>query len=231
MLWSVKLEGSVKSPMMYAYSDSTSPTPATDGTYVYFFNSSGEMGAWDFTGKEIWRRKYMPWGEPYPFNKQHEPILFGDTILNVEPLDGNPPEKRGWNYLRGIDKRTGKTLWIAEDGTTTYTTSVFGKMQDGKPAVLTARGGWHDVPERPVGLSLLSLSPGEEGQDDVAIHRVRLTRWQAAGRTGIARRAYLAGALHHALGPAIRLLVQAQPRGIASGDRQPIPASCCANSR
>ena len=28
----VKLEGSVKSPMMYAYSDSTSPTPATDGT-------------------------------------------------------------------------------------------------------------------------------------------------------------------------------------------------------
>src|ERR1700694_4782530 len=53
LLWSVKLEGSVKSPMMYAYSDSTSPTPATDGTYVYFFNSSGEMGAWDFAGKEI----------------------------------------------------------------------------------------------------------------------------------------------------------------------------------
>ena len=21
-------------------------------------------------------------GEPYPFNKQHEPILYGDTILN-----------------------------------------------------------------------------------------------------------------------------------------------------
>jgi hypothetical protein len=158
ILWSVKLEGSVKSPMMYAYSDSTSPTPATDGTYVYFFNSSGEMGAWDFQGREIWRRKYTPWGEPYPFNKQHEPILFGDTLLNVEPS-----EKPGWNYLRGIDKRTGKTLWIADDGTTTYTTSVFGRL-DGKPAVLTARGGWHDVPERPVGLSLLSLAPGEAGK-------------------------------------------------------------------
>src|SRR5260370_33660826 len=55
LLWSVKLEGSVKSPMMYAYSDSTSPSPATDGTYVYFFNSSGEMGAWDFQGKYVWR--------------------------------------------------------------------------------------------------------------------------------------------------------------------------------
>jgi len=170
LLWSVKLEGSVKSPMMYAYSDSTSPTPATDGSNVYFFNSSGEMGAWDFNGKEIWRRKYTPWGEPYPFNKQHEPILYGDTILNVEPLDGNPEAKKGWNYLRGIDKRTGKTLWIAEDGTTAYTTSVMGKL-GGKPAVLTARGGWHDVPERPVGLSLLSLAAGEAGKS--------LWRWAA----------------------------------------------------
>src|SRR5207249_7385951 len=105
--------------------------------------------------------QYTPWGEPYPFNKQHEPILWGDTILNVEPADGRPA---GWNYLRGIDKRTGKTLWIADDGTTTYATSVFGKTSTGEPAVLTGRGGWHDVPERPVGLSLLSLAPGTAGR-------------------------------------------------------------------
>lgn len=164
ILWSVRLEGPVKSPMMYAYSDSTTPTPVTDGKYVWFFNASGEMGAWDFQGREIWRRKYVPWGEPYPFNKQHEPILWGDTILNVEPLDGNPTEKAGWNYLRGIDKRTGKTLWIAKDGTTAYATSVFGMLADGRAAVLTGRGGWHDVPERPVGLSLISLAPGSAGQ-------------------------------------------------------------------
>lgn len=164
ILWSVKLSGPVKSPMMYAYSDSTSPTPITDGKYVWFFNSSGEMGAWDFAGREIWRRKYEPWGEPYPFNKQHEPILYGDTILNVEPLDGNPAGKKGWNYLRGIDKRDGHTLWIAADGTTTYCTSVFGRLKDGRPAVLTGRGGHHDVPERPVGLSLIDLSPGNEGK-------------------------------------------------------------------
>ena len=163
VLWSVRLDGSVPSPMMYAYSDSTSPTPATDGTYVYFFNSSGAMGAWDFHGREIWRRAYTPWGDPYPFNKQHEPILTGDLILNVEPLDGNPPDKKGWNYLRAIDKRTGKTLWVAADGTTTYTTSVYGKLS-GEAAVLTARGGWHDVPERPVGLSLISLAPARAGQ-------------------------------------------------------------------
>ncbi|MCU1260299.1 MAG: hypothetical protein JWO80_3184, partial [Bryobacterales bacterium] len=131
ILWSVRLEGSVKSPMMYAYSDSTSPSPATDGKHVWFTNNSGEMACFDFKGKEIWRRKFQPWGEPYPFNKQHEPILFGNQIINVEPLDGAPPAKAGWNYLRGIDKNTGKTLWIAEDGTTTYCTSVFGKLPNG----------------------------------------------------------------------------------------------------
>jgi outer membrane protein assembly factor BamB len=164
ILWSAKLEGPTKSPMMYAYSDSTSPTPVTDGKLVVFTDSSGEMAAFDFSGKPLWRRSYVPWGEPYPFNKQHEPILFGDMILNVEPLDGNPPEKQGWNYLRAIDKNTGKTLWIADDATTAYTTSVFGRLKDGTPAVLTGRGGWHNVPERPVGLSLINLSKGQEGK-------------------------------------------------------------------
>jgi outer membrane protein assembly factor BamB len=164
ILWSVKLKGPTLSPVLYAYSDSTSPTPVTDGRHVWFTNNSGEMGCWDFEGKEVWRRSYEPWGAPYPFNKQHEPMLVGDTIINVEPLDGNPKDKSGWNYLRGIDARTGKTRWIAEDGTTTYCTSVFGYTAQGLPAILTGRGGHHGVPETPVGLSLVSLAPGNEGK-------------------------------------------------------------------
>ncbi len=161
ILWTAKLEGPTKSPIMYAYSDSTSPTPVTDGKLVVFTNGSGQMAAFDFSGKEQWRRNFTPWGAPYPFNKQHEPILYGNTVINVEPLDAG---KDGWNYLRGIDIVTGKTQWIAEDATTTYTTSVFGKLKDGTPAILTARGGWHNVPERPVGLSLVNLSKGREGK-------------------------------------------------------------------
>jgi outer membrane protein assembly factor BamB len=164
ILWSVKLHGPTPSPMLYAYSDSTSPTPMTDGKHVWFINNSGEMGCWDYAGNEVWRRSYTPWGEPYPFNKQHEPMLIGDTIINVEPVDETSPEKSGWNYLRGIDKFTGKTRWIADEGTTTYCTSVFGRTAKGEPAILTGRGGHHGVPERPVGLSLISLAPGSEGK-------------------------------------------------------------------
>lgn len=164
LLWSVKLVGSVPSPLMYAYSDSTSPTPVTDGKHVWFFNASGAMGCWDFDGKEVWRRTHRVVGDPYPFNKQHEPILFGDALVNVEPLERDARDKKDWNYLRGIDKATGKVLWTADDATTTYCTPVFGTRADGTPAVVHGRGGWHGVPERPVGLSMTGLAPGKEGR-------------------------------------------------------------------
>ena len=166
ILWSVPLTGENESPMMYAYSDSTSWTPVTDGEHVWFFNCSGEMGCFDFGGHQVWRRKFRAPGEP--FNKQHEPILYKDTIISLEPLATDEPKYRAdrdkWHYLRGIDKNTGKTVWISEDATTYYCTSVFGGKKDGTPAILHGRGGPHDVPERPIGLSLTSLKPGEEGK-------------------------------------------------------------------
>ena len=164
LLWTVDLEGPTKSPMMYSYSDSTTPSPITDGKFVWFTNASGEMGCWTIEGKPVWRHHWIPWGEPFPFNKQHEPIFYGDWIFNVEPLANAGADKKGWNYLHAINKRTGKVDWVAHDGTSTYTTSMFGKTADGKPAILTGRGGWHDVPERPVGLSLVSLAKGEAGK-------------------------------------------------------------------
>jgi len=148
ILWSVKLVGETPSPMMYAYSDSTSWSPITDGKYVWFFNSSGEMGCWDWSGKEIWRRKFHAPDEP--FNKQHEPFMAGDTIVSAEPLSPDEPGYRTdraiWNYLRGIDKMTGKTKWIADDALTHYTTAVSGTLPNGSRAVLFGRGGPHDVP-------------------------------------------------------------------------------------
>ena len=64
ILWSVRLEGSVKSPIAYAYSDSTSPTPVTDGKHVWFTNASGIMACFDMQGKQVWQHTWKPWGEP-----------------------------------------------------------------------------------------------------------------------------------------------------------------------
>ena len=67
-------------PHGYSYSDATSWTPVTDGKSVCFFDSTGEMGCWDMTGKELWRRSFPGQPEHFPFNRQHEPILFESTI-------------------------------------------------------------------------------------------------------------------------------------------------------
>jgi hypothetical protein len=167
--WSVDLNGSAKpSPEAYSYSDATSWSPVTDGKSVCFFDSCGEMGCWDFSGKELWRRSFPGQPDAMPFNRQHEPIIFGDSIITLSPLGmGDPAPKageEGWNYLHGIDKNTGKTLWIAEQSSTFYNTAVVGRLADGTPAVLHGRGGPHGVPERPVGLTMTSLAPGNEGK-------------------------------------------------------------------
>jgi hypothetical protein len=167
--WSVELQGNNKqSPMAYSYSDATSWTPIADGKSVCFFDSAGEMGCWDLTGKELWRRQFPGQPEHFPFNRQHEPMLFNDTLVVLFPIaPDDPPFNSGgaeWNYLHGIDRATGKTRWIAEQASTFYNTAVMGKLADGTPAVLHGRGGPHDVPERPVGLTLTSLAPGSEGK-------------------------------------------------------------------
>ncbi|HEU0120565.1 MAG TPA: PQQ-binding-like beta-propeller repeat protein [Bryobacteraceae bacterium] len=155
VLWAVTLEGVEKSPMMYAYSDSTSPTPLTDGKFVWFYNASGEMGCWDWNGKAVWKRKFTPWGKPFPFNKQFEPILAGELIYNLEPA-----EKPGWNYLRALDKKTGRVVWTEPTGTTAYNTPRLGRTTKNTAAILHGRGGWHDVPETPVGLTLTDAKTG-----------------------------------------------------------------------
>jgi hypothetical protein len=67
--------------------------------------------------------------------------------------------------LHGIDKMTGKTLWVAEDASTFYNTAIVGTLPDGKPAVLHGRNpGMHGAVETPVGLSMTSLASGTEGK-------------------------------------------------------------------
>jgi hypothetical protein len=170
ILWSVNLTGDSAnpSPVAYSYSDATSWSPVTDGTFVWFFDSAGEMGCWDFSGKEIWRRKFAGQPASFPFNRQHEPILIGDSIVTLELLAPSDPgyraDRANWHYLRGLDKATGKTKWIAEDASTFYNTAVLGRFTDGTPAILHGRGGPHGVPETPIGISMTSLAPGSEGK-------------------------------------------------------------------
>ena len=162
-LWTKAVKGLMSSGYNYGFSDSTTPCPATDGENVWVINSSGGMACFSMDGKEVWQRTWMPTGGR-PFNKQFDSILYKDLILNVEPpIEGDSSRVKEWNYLHAFDKKTGKRVWVTKEALTHYNTPMIGETADGKPAVLIGRGGPHGVPERPVGLSLISLDQSNSG--------------------------------------------------------------------
>ena len=160
--WSVDLPAAEPSDYAYGFSDASSPTPATDGKNVWFTNSAGHIACCErVTGRILWRRSWSP-TTGRPFNKQFEPILWRNFLLSVEPRDTQDPKREAdpWNRLRALDARTGNTVWIAEDALTHYNTPTVGR-RDGVDCVLQGRGGHHDVPEKPAGLSLTRLADGD----------------------------------------------------------------------
>ncbi|WP_431122012.1 PQQ-binding-like beta-propeller repeat protein [Flagellimonas flava] len=165
ILWERELKGSAQSEYMYGFSDSSTPGPVTDGKNVWFYNASGNLSCFDFKGNLIWERTWNPVeeldGVHFPFNKQFEPFLTKDLVINMETYWKKDGERvHGWNYLYGIDKKTGEQRWISEDGLTHYNTPIMSTTLEGKQAALIGRGGHHDVPETPVGYSLIDLDNG-----------------------------------------------------------------------
>ena len=163
VLWNKPVKGLMSSGYNYGFSDSTTPCPATDGENVWVINSSGGMVCFAMNGEVVWERTWMPTGGR-PFNKQFDSILYKDLILNVEPpVEGDSSRVKEWNYLHAFDKKSGKRLWVTKEALTHYNTPMIGETSAGKPAVLIGRGGPHGVPERPVGLSLISLDQSNSG--------------------------------------------------------------------
>lgn len=167
ILWQQGLEGDPAAKSIYAYgfSNSSSPTPITDGQHVWFWNASGQMGCWTMDGEVVWTRRWTP-TLGRPFNKQYEPIKIGDVVLNVEPRDPSDPLRRedAWNYLRGFSAKTGQPLWIAPEGLTHYNTPVLGVLPDGGHAVLSGRGAHHGTPEAPAGMTLSRVDGPDAGK-------------------------------------------------------------------
>jgi outer membrane protein assembly factor BamB len=162
MVWSRELRADHgrTSPQMYAFSDSTSWSPIASHDRVWFFNSSGSMACFTRDGDEVWRREFRTQPDAYPFNRQCEPIAVGEFLVTIEPIAKDHPRydaaRDDWNYLHAIDRATGKVAWISEDSCTFYCTPVLGPR-----GILIGRGGPHDVPERPVGLSMIDPANGK----------------------------------------------------------------------
>ncbi len=182
-IWMYEVNSAGETGYMGGFSDLSSPSPITDGEFVWFTNAGGKLVCLDWEGQMVWERSWRLENEilkpekAFPFNKQFEPFIVGDILVNVEPYDRQDGQRiSGWHYLYGLDKKTGEEIWISEDGLTQYNTPGYSLGAIGKPTALIGRGGYHDVPESPMGYSMIDLKNGKriwrtvlDGNGDTAL--------------------------------------------------------------
>ena len=174
VLWKRRIEGEVPAIYSYPFSDATSASPVTDGVHVWFTNASGQVACFTTEGDPVWQHRFTPTFDG-PFNKQFEPFLVLDesgdeprkVLVHMEPF-GAAGQEQGelsgrWHYLVGLDAATGEVLWRSDDALTHYSAPTLIATPHG-PGILHARGGPHEVPERPVGVSLTRLVGPDAGK-------------------------------------------------------------------
>ncbi len=169
LLWTRRIEGDVPAIYTYPFSDATSASPVADDEHVWFTNAGGRVVCFTHDGEPVWEREWVPAFDG-PFNKQFEPFLIEDherkLLIEMEPFpapgsEGDDLHGR-WHHLVALDAATGEYLWRSEDALTQYNAPTLVQMASG-PAALIGRGGPHQVPERPVGLSLVRLTGEQAG--------------------------------------------------------------------
>ncbi len=84
-----------------------SPTPVTDGRYVYVYFGSAGLVAFDFNGTVVWEKRLGPF--PSDWGSASSPVLYGSTLLLNVDTDGD-------DFLLAVDKTTGTTIWQTPRG-------------------------------------------------------------------------------------------------------------------
>ncbi|MCY2950688.1 MAG: PQQ-binding-like beta-propeller repeat protein [Planctomycetota bacterium] len=106
------------------------PTPVTDGQRVYVFFGSFGLLAYDFEGKEVWRKE-MPIGDAR-HGTAASPILAGGKLI----VNG---DQEGWkSFLIAVDPKNGQTVWQARRPLffTSHTTPIYWKRGEVEEVVV-----------------------------------------------------------------------------------------------
>lgn len=123
----------------------SSPSPVTDGRYVYVMTGTGMLKGFDFSGKELWSRdiqkEYGEFGLNWGYASS--PLLFEDSLY-VQVLHGMKTDDP--SYVMRIDRKNGKTIWKVDRPTNairespdSYTTPAL--LRYGKTTEIVITGG------------------------------------------------------------------------------------------
>ncbi|OAI55721.1 hypothetical protein AYO49_05215 [Verrucomicrobiaceae bacterium SCGC AG-212-N21] len=104
-------------------SNLASPSPCTDGQYAYFFYGTSVLVAFDFDGKEVWKRDlgkdYGNFGTQWTYSssptldggKLYIQVLQRNVAFEFHGLQKGDPNGKNESYILALDPKTGKEIW------------------------------------------------------------------------------------------------------------------------
>jgi outer membrane protein assembly factor BamB len=98
-------------------SNFSSPSPVTDGEWVWFYYGNGDLVCFDVSGKKVWARNIQKDYGPFAYQWTYgaSPLLFGGKLY-IQVLQRNVPVNGRGNphndsYLLALEPKTGKEIW------------------------------------------------------------------------------------------------------------------------
>jgi outer membrane protein assembly factor BamB len=147
----------------YTRNNIASPSPTTDGTYVFFLYASGDLIGFDYDGNKFWSRNIeAEYGNlALQFGYSSSPMLYGGRLFILVLRRDRPyPQGRAKDngpydsFLMALDPKTGKTIWkqqrptnAFDEGRETYSTPV-PFVYNGRTEILNTGGDFvtaHDA--------------------------------------------------------------------------------------
>ncbi|MDA0347332.1 MAG: PQQ-binding-like beta-propeller repeat protein [Verrucomicrobia bacterium] len=166
ILWTREIPGIYPLKIGTSWGDSSGLPAVTDGKQVAFFNASGAIESYDMKGNRIWRREALSSYRGSPFLIDNKLIYMQ---MNWPPDDkGGYPHPEGelpfsnWTQVQAVDFKTGKPIWSTACGGNIGSVPMPLTLDDGRKVFLVGRGGGHEPPEKPLGVSLVDARDGSE---------------------------------------------------------------------
>jgi outer membrane protein assembly factor BamB len=98
---------------LFRKQNSASPSPITDGKYVWIVTGNGKFACFTMAGKEVWKRDIQADYGKFGLNHGYAstPLMHGDRLY-VQVLHGMKTDDP--SYVFAVEKTTGKTVWKVE---------------------------------------------------------------------------------------------------------------------
>jgi outer membrane protein assembly factor BamB len=145
-----------------------SPSPVTDGEVVVAHFGNGDLAAYDFAGKQLWKRNLQEEHGGYTiwWGHANSPVLVGDLVICVcmnDSLSDLPSKTLVESYLVAYDKRTGAQRWktlrnteAPKEEADSYTTPLL-RTVSGRPELVLMGGNHLDAYDPATGKRLWYL--------------------------------------------------------------------------